>query len=43
VPPVELPSNLFEYCNDQFSEIMMGFAQTGSMAIQMTKDWCAMN
>lgn len=40
VPPVEVAGDLMNYCSDQFSEIMMGFAQTGSMTVTMTKDWC---
>jgi len=40
VPPVQTDGPLFEHCVNQFSEIMAGFAQTGAMTIQMTKDWC---
>lgn len=40
VPPVEVAGDLYTYCADQMSEIMMGFAQRPSMVVQMTKDWC---
>jgi hypothetical protein len=40
VPPVEVPGDVFTYCMDQMSEIMMGFAQTGAMTVTMTRDWC---
>lgn len=40
VPNVEVSGDLFTYCKNQMSEIMAGFAQTGSMTITMTKDWC---
>mmetsp|Transcript_48356 Transcript_48356/g.87430 ORF Transcript_48356/g.87430 Transcript_48356/m.87430 type:complete len:644 (+) Transcript_48356:98-2029(+) len=40
VPPVEVSGDLYTYCADQMSEIMLGFAQTPSMIVQMTKDWC---
>jgi len=40
VGPVEVDGDLFTYCSSQFSEIMMGFAQTASVTVQMTKDWC---
>jgi len=33
--------DLFTYCANQFSEIMMGFAQTAPVTVQMTKDWCS--
>jgi len=39
--PVEISGDLFTYCANQFSEIMMGFAQTAPQVVQMTKDWCA--
>jgi len=39
--PTEVDGDLFNYCANQFSEIMMGFAQTADVTIQMTKDWCA--
>jgi hypothetical protein len=42
VPPVEVSGRLFEHCVDQFSLIMMGFAQTGPQVIAMTKTWCGM-
>jgi len=42
VPPVEVGGRLFEHCVDQFSLIMMGFAQTGPTVISMTKTWCGM-
>jgi hypothetical protein len=41
VPPVEIDGDLFNYCSNQMSEIMMGFAQTARMTVQMTKDWCS--
>lgn len=41
VPPVEVAGDLFTYCSNQFSEIMMGFAQTAPETIKLTKGWCA--
>jgi len=41
VPPVEVDGDLFTYCSNQFSEIMMGFSQTALETIKMTKGWCA--
>lgn len=41
VPPVEIDGDLFNYCANQFSEIMMGFTQTAPVTVQMTHDWCA--
>lgn len=41
VPPTEVDGDLFTYCANQFSEIMMGFAQTAPVTVQMTKDWCS--
>jgi len=41
VPPTEVDGDLFTYCANQMSEIMMGFAQTAPVTVQMTKDWCA--
>jgi len=41
VPPVEVAGDLFMYCSNQFSEIMMGFAQTARETVKMTKSWCA--
>lgn len=41
VPPVEVSGDLFTYCSNQFSEIMMGFAQTATETVKMTKGWCA--
>lgn len=41
IPPVEVAGDLFDYCSNQFSEIMMGFAQTAPEVIKMTKGWCA--
>lgn len=40
VGPVEVDGDLFTYCKSQMAEIMEGFAQTGEMTVQMTKDWC---
>lgn len=40
VPPVEVAGDLFDYCSQQFSEIMAGFSQTARVTVQMTKDWC---
>jgi len=40
VPPAEVDGELFGYCTNQFSEIMMGFAQTPNQIVKMTKDWC---
>jgi len=40
VPNVEVSGDLFTYCKNQMSEIMAGFAQTGSETVKMTKDWC---
>lgn len=41
IPPVEVAGDLYTYCTDEFSEIMLGFSQTASGTVQMTKDWCA--
>jgi hypothetical protein len=41
VPPLEVPGDLFTYCSKQFTEIMMGFAQTAPTTVQLTKDWCS--
>jgi len=41
VPPVEVSGNLFSYCTNQFSEIMLGFAQTAPATVKLTKSWCA--
>merc|ERR1719378_1134140 len=41
IPPVEIDGDLFTYCSNQFSEIMMGFGQTAKQTVQMTKDWCS--
>merc|ERR1719313_3224826 len=41
VPPVEVDGDLFNYCANQMSEIMMGFTQTEPVTVQMTKDWCS--
>lgn len=38
--PVEISGDLFNYCAAQIGEITLGFAQTGSVVSQMTKDWC---
>lgn len=40
LPPVEVAGELMTYCQDQYNEIMMGYAQTPKLAITMTKDWC---
>lgn len=40
VGPVEIDGDVFTYCQNQMSEIMLGFAQTGSMTVTMLKDWC---
>jgi len=40
VGPTEVDGDLFTYCSNQFSEIMMGFAQTAYETQKMTKDWC---
>jgi len=39
-PPVEVDGPRFEFCANEFAEIMAGFAQTGTMVRTMTKDWC---
>jgi len=39
-PPAEVAGDLFSYCSNQFSEIMMGFTQTAPATVQLTKDWC---
>lgn len=41
VPPTEVDGPLYEFCVNEFSEIMAGFAQTGEMVTTMTKDWCS--
>jgi len=41
VGPVEVDGDLFNYCANQYSEIMMGFAQTAPVIVTMTKDWCS--
>lgn len=41
IAPVEIDGDLFTYCANQFSEIMMGFGQTAKQTVQMTKDWCS--
>lgn len=41
VPPVEVAGALFDYCSNQFSEIMMGFSQTAAETVEMTRSWCA--
>lgn len=40
IPPVEVPGDLFTYCSNQMSEIMMGFAQTSWETVKLTKGWC---
>lgn len=40
IPPTEVEGKLYEFCVNEFSEIMAGFAQTGEMVTTMTKDWC---
>lgn len=40
MPPVEVKGELWDYCTQQFSEIMLGFTQTARMTAQLTKDWC---
>jgi len=40
IPPVEVAGDLFDYCSNQFSEIMAGFSQTARVTVQMTQDWC---
>jgi len=40
VPPTEVDGVLFTTCTSQFSEIMMGYAQTPYQVIKLTKDWC---
>jgi len=40
IPPTEIEGKLYEFCVNEFGEIMAGFAQTGEMVATMTKDWC---
>jgi len=40
IPPVEVAGDLFDYCSNQFSEIMAGYAQTARVTVQLTRDWC---
>lgn len=40
VPPTEVDGPLYEFCTNEMSEIMGGFAQTGDMVTTMAKDWC---
>lgn len=40
VPPVEVKGNLYDYCKNEMSEVMMGFSQTGRATVSMTRDWC---
>lgn len=40
VPPTEIDGDLFTYCANQFSEIMMGFGQTAIEVVKLTKAWC---
>jgi len=40
IPPTEVEGKLYEFCVNEFGEIMSGFAQTGEMVTTMTKDWC---
>jgi hypothetical protein len=41
IPPAEIEQDLLEFCSGTFSEIMMGFGQTGEMVVTMVNDWCS--
>jgi hypothetical protein len=41
IPPAEIEQDLLEFCKGTFSEIMLGFGQTGEMTVTMVNDWCS--